>query len=135
MVDGDQIQEIIAAFQDRTARTGIHPSFSIKKRRTASERLKARMRYKRNKNKLKVWRKRYNQKRKMFHAARKLLKRPRPSWLSHSGTSSPSHQLKSFVHRIKHNPIHHFSVNRPKGIKHAPHAFKIHKPKKVTHAL
>lgn len=56
--------------------------FKIKKRRTPMQRLKARMYYRRNKNKINLSRRRQYRKSKIFSKTRKLHKRKQPSWLS-----------------------------------------------------
>lgn len=118
---------VIESSEDKESKMkGIHPSFRIRKRRSAMDRIKARNRYKRNRNKIKLWRKRYNQRRKMLNVSRKHLLRSKPSWFTKQKTKTnrtPHH--KSFFHSLL-NKSH-----QTKPVRHAPknHAFKIKRHK------
>ena len=59
------------------------------KRRTPSDRLKARIYYRRNKTKLKLKRKRYLKRNKVFNKTKKLFKRSSPSWLTKKKSKAP----------------------------------------------
>lgn len=122
----DIVQEIIAGFQEKTAK--IRPGFRVHRRRTATERMKAKMYYRKNKSKIKIWRRRYNQKRKLIHTARKLLKRSKPQWMTRKKSFKPkTFKPKTFKPHFKrwiHKPAHpkpkrtpsvkNFKIKRPK---------------------
>lgn len=114
-------------FAERLA--AVKPVFRIKKRRSATERLKARMYYQRHKAQIRRWRQRYNQKNKMLHNVRKFMKRPKPTWLSKSTLpkSSQHNSFRKLIHGLVHgtqNKTQHFSL-----LHHDPKKFKIHIPK------
>lgn len=69
----DIIKRVILAYKRRITRK--------LKRRTALERYKARLYYRKHKTKIKIWRKKYLRKNKIFLKTRKLFKRTKPSWL------------------------------------------------------
>lgn len=70
----DSVKRVIVAFKR---------SFSKKlTRRSAIDRFKARQYYKRHKTKLKIHRKMYRKKNKIFLNSRKLFKRTKPAWLA-----------------------------------------------------
>ena len=60
------------------------------KRRSPSERLKARLYYRKNKTKLKLRRNRYLKKNKIFNRSKKLFKRTTPSWLKKTKYKTPT---------------------------------------------
>jgi hypothetical protein len=122
-------------FQEKSA--GLRPAFRIKRRRTASDRLKSRLYYRRHKAKIKLWRRRYSQRMKLMHHARKMLAREKPSWLTHKkNVSSKPKSFKSFLHHLtKGNTVHlHKSPSllpKPEAPSHKGSMFRIHVPKKV----
>lgn len=128
------VQNIISGFLAKTA--AIRPPMRIKRPRSAMERMKSRMRYRKNRFKIKLWRKRYSQRTKYMHAARKLLRRKMPSFFK-----SMSKHLKP--HKPRKISLHHFfhktlNVHKPFFRIPRPHAhkqtkFKIYTPKFHIH--
>lgn len=74
-------------------------------KRSPSERLKARIYYRRNKVKLKLKRNRYLSRNKIFHKTKKLFKRSVPSWLGEHKVKAPT------IHKPKFKK---FKFNVPK---------------------
>jgi hypothetical protein len=125
MLNTDLPQQVLTQFAEKLA--AFKPSFRIKKRRTARDRLKARLYYRKNKAKIKLWRRRYTQKMKMQQQARKFLKRERPSWFSKKKKpSSKPKSFKTFLKNITKGQTSH--AYKPKSTVKNP--FKIHIPKK-----
>ena len=122
----DLIKTAAATFQNKVA--SLKPTLKIKRPRSALDRLKARMRYRRNRVKIKLWRRRYEEKRKLMMHARKLLKREKPNWFGRTkpSTSKP----KSFGHFLKNltkeQAPHVFHSGRPVS---SPMKFHIFNPK------
>jgi hypothetical protein len=135
MVTIDSIKSVALGFLSKIAK--IHVSFKPKRRRSALDRIKSRMRYKRNRSKIKIWRKRYNQRMKMMHQARKLLKRKKPSWMhamSAHFKKPKIHKpksLKHFFHKL--NGTHHSSFHSSRPHAYKPKKFKIYTPKFRIH--
>lgn len=122
-MDRELVQKVVAGYALKMA--GYKPGFSVKKRRSAADRLKSRMYYRKNRAKIRLQRKRYNQKMKTMHNSRKLLKRDKPSWFGKPKSSKPKHN-KGLLHHLFHGT----KPNGPNsnGIS-STSKFKIHKPK------
>jgi hypothetical protein len=90
------------------------------KRRSSSERLKARRYYRVHKAKIKLQRKRYIRKNKLFMRTRKLFKRVKPAWLSPKKSRQPT--KKKF----------HPHAKRPKSVRKPlrPKIRKVHAPRR-----
>jgi len=89
-------------------------------RRSPTKRLKARMYYRIHKAKIKLQRRRYLRKNRLFLRSRKLFKRVKPHWLSPKKYKQPSRKI-----RVKRHP-------GPKKIRkpHRPRVRKAHAPKR-----
>jgi hypothetical protein len=125
-------QKAAESFQLKLA--GIRPNFRVKHRRSAMERLKSRNYYRRHRAQIKLWRRRYSQRMKMLHHARKFLKRSKPSWLFHKGTPKVQKpkSFKHFLHSlVKGQSAHSY---HPARSTNAFKPFKIHVPKKSAPA-
>jgi hypothetical protein len=94
------------------------------KRRTALQRLKARLYYRRNRTKIKVQRKRYLREHGSVLKNRKLFKRYKPTWFKKP--SKPKHTKPKKFKVIDPNKV---KIVKPKK-KIKPKKFHIHKPKK-----
>jgi hypothetical protein len=96
------------------------------KRRTPGQRLRSRMYYRVHKSKIKLQRRRYRRKNKLFMRSRKLFKRVKPHWLS------PKKQHQPHKKRVKVQP--HPQAKRPKKINirkpPRPRVRKAHVPKR-----
>jgi hypothetical protein len=116
----DMTSAVIDKFIEKNAK--IRPSFKIKKRRSAVDRLKSRNYYRTHKQKIKLWRKRYNQKMNLITNARKFIKRENPKWLYKKKKTSPKpgtfgHILKKFIKNHSLNSIKPTSNVPPSGLK------------------
>jgi len=60
------------------------------KRRSPADRLKSRLYYRKNKIKLRIKRRRYIKRTKLYSKTKKLFKRTKPVWYSHKKQKSPS---------------------------------------------
>jgi hypothetical protein len=98
----DLIELAAKGFDTRVA--ALRPRFKVKKRRTAVDRLKSRMYYRRHKAQIKLWRKRYSSRMRLMHHARKMLNREKPSWLVKHKIVKP-HKPTSFQQHL-HNLVH-----------------------------
>jgi hypothetical protein len=65
-------------------------------KRTPTQRLKARLYYRKNKTKLKLKRKRYLKRNNIFNKSKKLFKRSTPSWLSKKKNKAPKFHKPKF---------------------------------------
>ena len=98
----DLVRRVVLAYQKRPTK--------VMKKRTPADRLKSRLYYRKNKNKMRLARRRYNHKTKIFSKVRKLNKRPKPSWmhkaLSGSKSKSPRKPglIKKFIKRMTSPP-------------------------------
>lgn len=100
------------------------------KRRTPLQRLKARQYYKRHKSKIRLQRRRYMLKNRLFTKTRKLFKRTKPGWLYHKKQKAPkTHIKKKPTTGIKKHPAY---KKRPSPIAKPPKVkkFKAYAPKR-----
>jgi len=111
----DTVRRVVLAYVKRPTK--------VMKKRTPADRLKSRLYYRKNKNKLRLSRRRYNHQTKIFSKIRKLNKRPKPSWLHkavRSGLSKAKKPkkvgpIKKFVKKMTSVP----KITHPK-VKSAP---------------
>jgi hypothetical protein len=126
----DLFLKVAADFMDRVAK--MRPAFRVKRRRSALDRLHARMRYRRNREKIRIWRRRYNERRKLQHNARKLLKRTKPVWFGKSPAKASKHHPHAFKHflkkMVKGQTPNSYHAGRPQNVT-SPTKFKIFNPK------
>jgi len=118
----ESVMRVVTAYKRRFVRK--------LKRRSPAERLKSRRYYRANKNKIRIQRRRYLRKNRLFMRSRKLFKRVKPSWLSPKKTKPPTMKSK------RKAPKRHTPVSRPRKINIAkppkPRARKAHVPKRRT---
>lgn len=130
MERSDLFLRVASEFMERVAK--MRPAFRIKRRRTALDRLHARMRYRRNREKIRIWRRRYNERHKLLHNARKLLKRTKPSWFGRSPSKASKPHPQAFRHflkkLVKNQTPNAYHAGRPQNVT-SPAKFKIFNPK------
>jgi hypothetical protein len=81
------------------------------KRRTAIQRYKAKLYYRKHKTKIKLWRKKYLRKNKIFLKTRKLFKRTKPVWL----LKRKKRQIyKPKIKMIKRPKVKNIKIKKPR---------------------
>ena len=103
VIDFDTSIEAQQAVVAKVRTRKIAKPFKIKKRRSPMQRLKSRMYYRKNKNKINLSRRRQYTKSKIFGKTRKLHKRKQPLWLSKAFSKPKTRQPnkpKSVPHKV-----------------------------------
>ena len=135
MLDTDlPISNVVLGFLEKTAK--IRGPIRVKKPRSAAQRMKARMRYRKNKFKIKIWRRRYNMRTKHMQRARRLLRRVRPKFFKTMGKHfRPKKPKKMSLHHLFHKVFktHKTTFHLPRPHAHKSPTFKIHVPKFKVH--
>ena len=89
------------------------------KRRSPTERMRARQYYRSHKTKIRLQRRRYAKRNKLFMKSRKMFKRTKPSWM-HKRKAPKAPKMR--IHKPKKSPFKKFQKPRkvyvPKRIKH-----------------
>jgi len=102
------------------------------KKRSPSERLNAKRYYRKHKARIKMQRRRYSLKTKLFRKSKKLFKRTKPKWLHRKKTKAPRPKVyKHPVNKIVHKPP--AARSKPSKVSKPPKArrkFKAHAPRR-----